>query len=657
MQYKYRMLIGGIGDDAHSIAISLLTLGFREAGFYVFNLGIRNTLPDFFKYAPYFDIIMISNKNGHCELYLEDFPAQLNNYRLTDDSLKLWYLGGSLSVSESDHAVKKKYLDWGLTNVYPKPVSFQEVYSDILKDVHRCSIPKKEVVDVDAHHTKPSIDYSAVLNRKMDKGELNRQRAAVLSEWKTGHVVMGTGMDPRFHQTIKLDEVLQAHRPAHGPLLQPRTGVADIKKQISLLQYLERSGSDVSSVQLDAASRSKLYERAEHALQVSIERGHSILNGFPIPVYGVEKVKELVLSLQRPFQIRGGGPDHRLTYEIALKGGASGLEGGPVCYLMPYDKLTSPQDSIKYWQYVDRLCALYEEEEGCIINREYFGVLTASLIEPSIAICVNIVQAIMSAQQGVKSISVGYAEQGNRHQDIAAMSVLKEMVVAYLHSFNYRDCHVTTVFHQYMSAFPADTSKAEELIRNSIITATLAHATRVMVKTAMEAIKIPDQYDNAKALGICRQGIKMASFYTINPERLKLEKIMLRMEVKQIMRAIIDLGNGQIPLGVMKAIEQGILDIPWSPNIYNKNQVVAIRDVSGAIRFSDFGNLPFNSYIKEFHEEKVLIRKNAERKYSTFSLLEADLSRIWKNDYTNWPLDDNYLDVAPEIRIGEIPTL
>jgi methylaspartate mutase epsilon subunit len=654
MQYKYRMLIGGIGDDAHSIAISLLTLGFREAGFHVFNLGIRNTLADFFKFAPHFDIIMISNKNGHCELYLEDFPAQLSHYRLTDDSPKLWYLGGSLSVSESDFSVKKKYLNWGFTNVYPKPVSFQVVYNDVLEDVHRYNIPRKEVVNLEAYHTRKPIDYGSVLNHKMQREELQAQRNTVLAEWKTGRGVAEHDQDPRLRDTLKMDTVLQAHNPAHGPLLQPRTGVADIKKQISLLQYLEQSGSDISSVQLDAASRSKLYERAEHAVQLSLERGHSILNGFPVPVYGVEKVKELVLSLKRPFQLRGGGPDHRLTYEISLKGGASGVEGGAVCYLMPYDKLTSPQDSIRYWQYVDRLCALYEEEHGYFINREYFGVLTASLIEPSIAICVNIVQAMLSAQQGVKSISVGYAEQGNRHQDIAAMTVMKEMVLYYLHAFGYRNCRVTTVFHQYMAAFPGDTAKAEDLIRNSSITATLAGATRMMVKTAAEAIKIPDQFDNARALGLCRQGIIESSLRSVNATQVRVEKKMLKLEVTQMMHAIIELGNRQIATGLLKAIEQGIIDVPWSPNIYNRNQVTAIRDVSGAIRFTDFGNLPFTSQVKDFHEEKVFIRKTAERKYDTFSLLEEDLSRIWKCDYKAWPLDDHYIDVSPAVKNDKI---
>ena len=425
--------------------------------------------------------------------------------------------------------------------------------------------------------------------------------------------------------------------------MQPRTGVADINQQISILQHLEEAGSDISSVQLDAASRSKLYAKAQLGCELSQERNASQLNGFPIPIYGVEGVRRLVQALKHPFQLRGGGPDHKFTYEIALGGLVSGLEGGFICYCMPYDKLTSPTEALKNWQYVDKLCAQYAKEHGVIINREYFGVLTATLIAPSIAIVVNIIQALMSAVQGVVSISVGYAEQGNRTHDIAAMQVLEEQVNHYLTEYGHHNCRVTTVFHQFMAAFPADHAKAQELIYNSSITATLAGATKMMVKTAVESIKIPDRFDNEQAVKLSGKGRDAAQATPKNLARIRLEKKMIRAEVKQIMDAVIELGNGSVTVGAIKAIEEGVLDIPWSPNIYNKNKVMGIRDVDGAVRFLDFGNLPLDGRTKDFHMQKVNARKDLERDASVFSLLEKDLSRIWKNDYKQWPLDGIYV--------------
>jgi len=109
------------------------------------------------------------------------------------------------------------------------------------------------------------------------------------------------------------------------------------------------------------------------------------------------------------------------------------------------------------------------------------------------------------------------------------------------------------------------------------------------------------------------------------------------------MNAVIELGNGSVAKGAIKAIEAGMLDIPWSPSVYNKGKVVGVRDVDGAVRFYDFGNLPFDEKVKDFHREKVLVRKTMERDNSIFSLLEKDLSRIWQNDYKCWPLDNTYV--------------
>jgi methylaspartate mutase epsilon subunit len=647
MAYQHRLLIGGIGDDAHSVGIKLLELGFREAGFQVVSLGIRNSIADFFRHARHFDVIMVSNKNGHAALYLQDFPYLLSAYRLTDDSPKLWYLGGSLAVSDSDFQVKKHFLSYGFTNVYPRPLPFFHVLHDIRKDLVLHGIPKKEF-DYGKQWRAGAArkpDCGGIIDRQWTREELMTHRKEVLHEWHTGQDVLTAPYLPLAPRQPTLAKLLWGNKTRRrAPLFQPRTGVADIEQQIELLQYLESEGSDISSVQLDAASRSRMYGKAELGRDLSIERKQSQLNGFPIPVYGVREVRRLITSLRRPFQLRGGGPDHRFTYEIALKAGIGALEGGFICYCLPYDKLTSPVESLRNWQFIDRLSAFYKEEYGVNINREYFGTLTATLIEPCLAISVNIIQALMTAQQGGKSVTVGYAEQGNRVQDIAAVRVMEEMVNGYLKKFNYGQMQVSTVYHQFMAAFPANYQKAEELIYNSSITATLAGATKVMVKTAVEAIQIPDRYDNAKAVQLCKKGARAAAATAVNVEDLETEKRLIRRQVEQIMRTVIDLGNGSVAIGAVKAVAEGVIDVPWAPSVYNQGKVVNVRDVNGAVRFHDFGNLPFDEQIKDFHREKVHQRKTSERDPSIFSLLEKDLSRIWQNDYKRWPLDGTYVN-------------
>ena len=644
MYRRHRLLIGGVGDDAHSVGIRLLALAFQEAGFFVKNLGIRNEPRDFLARAKDFDVIMISNNNGHAELYLHDFGALLSGLKLTSASKKLWYLGGNLSVSESDFHVKKRFIEMGFTNVFPKPISLERIIEEVRRDLVRHRIAEKEVRSQpdDSPFDKSESELENVSDEQWSAERLAAERKLVLAEWTTGREVTINSEPPP--PCRNLDQRLwRAKVEGSLPLLQPRTGVASLDKQIEILAYLERSGIDIASVQLDAASRSKLYQKAKEAIELSERRNSSALNGFPIPVHGASGVRRLVNSLNIPFQLRAGGPDHRFTYEIALSGGATGVEGGFVCYLFPYDKTTKPSESLRNWQYIDRLCALYHQVTGVAINREYFGTLTANLIEPSLAITVNIAQAILSAKQGVRSVSVGYAEQGNRAQDIAAISVLEEMTNRYLKKYGQYGCRVTTVFHQFMAAFPKDEAKAEDLIFNSAATAALAGATKIMTKTHVEAFKIPSMFENARGVATARRGLRSARLARFDAASVARERRILEMEVSQLMSAIEELGEGSIARGTIRAFKEGCLDIPFAPNKYNRNEVVTLRDRGGAIRFAEFGNLPFGNQIKDFHHGKIEERKTLERDARIFSLLEKDLTRIWKNDYLRWPLDDTYV--------------
>jgi methylaspartate mutase epsilon subunit len=348
-------------------------------------------------------------------------------------------------------------------------------------------------------------------------------RTQVLQTWRTGAEVLTTDVKRNHTAPNKnLHAVtVERQRAGGGPLLQPRTGVAHVSDEIDILLYLRKNGLDVSSIQLDAASRKNMYAQAEEGVRRTEKGKRSFLNGYPVPIHGVRGVEQIVRAIDTPFQIRAGSPDHRLAYEIALAGGATSLEGGFICYLFPYDKRLSPVDNLKYWKYVDKLTGWYYQQYGIIINREYFGALTTSLIEPTIPICINIVQAILSARSGVRCMSVGLAEQGNRIQDVAAIRVLEQATRQHLSRHGFSDRTVSTVYHQYMAGFPTDPDKARAVITNSSTTGALAGATRFMIKTPVEAYKIPEKEDNAEALHLTRTGIQQAAQVRLDQNRAR----------------------------------------------------------------------------------------------------------------------------------------
>jgi len=314
-----------------------------------------------------------------------------------------------------------------------------------------------------------------------------------------------------------------------------------------------------------------------------------------------------------------------------------------MCYLYPYDKNTSPVDNLLYWKYIDKLVDLYKTKYNIIINREYFGPLTCCLIEPTIPICINIVQAILSAKWGVECISVGLAEQGNRCQDIAAIQVLDKMTRYYLKKYRFNNCTISTVYHHYMAAFPTDLEKARNLILNSSITGALSKATRFMTKTPVESIHIPTKEDNAEGLALTHEGIVKAKDVIMDISVVRKEVQLIEDQVLSIMTAIEKLGQGSIAYGAIKAFEVGILDIPFSPSIYNKGELMGARDCSGAIRFVNPENLPFSNETIDFHKEMIHDRMTKQRVTKIHQVLESDLARIWKNDYVAWPLDGHYI--------------
>tara|TARA_Y100001970_G_scaffold168897_1_gene206535 strand:+ start:12539 stop:14464 length:1926 start_codon:yes stop_codon:yes gene_type:complete len=637
---KYHILLGGIGDDSHSVGIQLLKVGLDEAGYQVSKLGIQNNIEDFFVSQNDFQIIFISNKNGHSTLYLQDYYKSIHEH-IKNNPKQIWYIGGHLSVNESDQTIIKRFLEIGFTKVFPRFISMDLIIQNLKKDIAEKSInPFFKINKSDDFLIDSNVDNISDKRWSMEK--VCNLRSSVLGSWKTGNEV-NWEIVPSLHKNKKLNlDYIQKHR-GEFPLLQPRTGVANLKNQINKLVNLQNVGNNVASVQLDASTRVKNYKKAEEGVYISNSQKESILNGFPLPIYGQKGVMDIVSSLKIPFQVRGGAPDHRLTYEIGISGGSSAVEGGFLCYLFPYNKDTSPSESLEYWQYIDRLVGNYYEKDKIIINREWFGVLTANLIPPSLAISVNIIQSILSAKQGVKSVSVGYAEQGNRSQDIAAIQSLRELNIKYLKHYGFTDINLTTVFHQYMAAFPTDTNKAEQLIFESAITAQLSRTDRMMMKSPVEAIKIPSTKENALGVKISKNGFVASKDLNYDMKDVLLEKKYIYMEVESIINAVIKLGDGDLAKGSIKAFALGVLDIPFSPSKYNKGDVLCLRDINGAIRYVHFGALPFNDLIKSFHINKIDKRKIIQRENSLYKMLEEDLQRIAMNDFKQWPLDNNYI--------------
>jgi methylaspartate mutase epsilon subunit len=472
-----------------------------------------------------------------------------------------------------------------------------------------------------------------VVNKKWSLEKFLEVRKEVLATWPTGS-------DPMLDLDIAVDNLkkLPAHKnfalklkeaKAQGrTYIQPRAGVALVSEHIDLMRHLEAAGADFLPATIDSYTRHNRYTEAEEGIRVSQSEGRSMLNGFPAVNHGVKACREVLDSVNVPMQARHGTPDGRLLAEIIHAAGWTSNEGGGISYNLPYAKSISLADSIYYWQYCDRLVGYYEEH-GISINREPFGPLTGTLVPPSIAISIGIIEALLAAEQGVKNITVGYGQCGNVIQDVASIMMLQELTDEYLRKHGYHDMFITTVFHQWMGGFPQDEAKAAGLIAMASTVASLAGATKMITKTPYESIGVPTKEINAFGIRESKMVVSLLQDQKMpNSSLLNIEKEQIRKEVSCLMNAVYELGDGDLAVGTIKAFELGAIDVPFAPSKQNQNKVLPARDNDGCVRILEFGHLAMTQDIKDFHKGKLDERAKAEGRPITFQMTVDDIYAV-----------------------------
>jgi methylaspartate mutase epsilon subunit len=634
----HTILLGGIGGDSHSVGLSILRQSLLMNNYRVHYMGTQNRLEDFIRVAGLANVVMISSMDGHSRYYLREFPKLL---RERSFGQTLWYLGGNLHIGNGS-GYEKYFLEIGFNQVFVKFVDICTVLQILERDLKDVT-PMPECSSL-MGKLQPARTYlsTPVTDDALEADMFERGRREVLESWKTGYRAKDLsanaeflGRQPSFAAAQAL--VNAGRAPA---LIQPRAGVPLLGKQLALFKAFKRVGVRVLSYQVDSLTRNNNYAGVEEALRENGLTGNMTINGFPVVNHGVPGLQRIISEVGVPLQTRHSTRDPRLLAEISYAGGVTSFEGGAICYNIPYYKDYPLDESIKVWQYVDRLTGLYYERFGIRLDREFFGTLTATLIPPSLAIMVNILEAILAIRQGVRCVSLGYAEQGHRVQDIAAMRMLRCLAEEIIRRLGYQDVQINTVFQQYMAAFPESPTRAEELIHQSAITASLSGATRMIVKTPAEASGIPGLEDNLRGLSLAMSGAA-AEHTPIDETRVAEECSLIRREVEAILESLLSCGRGSVSEGIVEGFRRGYLDIPFSPSVYNRGAVMTARDRDGAVRFLSLGNLQFGRELQEFHRSRMDERRCAEGLFSerqNYLLVEQDVLRIPRCLYEGWPL-------------------
>ena len=441
-------------------------------------------------------------------------------------------------------------------------------------------------------------------------------RTENLCRWPTGAAVdldeaaAYTRALPRHKQ---LPQVLRAADARRRCLTQPRGGFGTFELQKQLMTMLDRDGmADVVPMTTDSYTRNEQWARAQEGITESERLGRSMLNGFPLVNYGVPYGRRLIEAIDKPAIMLTGTSMPRLTGEIGFASGFTGYLGSGIAYTVSYTKELSIEQGIRNYQYLDRLAGEYAAR-GVELHRRQPGFLTGTNVPPSIAIITAVLDALLAMAQGVRNYGLELGQTLHLVQDAAAIATCRELVTEYARRAGYADTFTPVSSLHWMGAWPPDEAQAAALVSYGGTLAAIGGAVSVTTKSTHEAIGIPTPQANCEALRMTRMAIYLARAIRLDghPD-YEFECDLIRREVRPIVDAVLDMGDGDVATGTVRAFAAGVLDIPWSPNRCVLGRVMPARDAGGALRILDPGDMPFPPEVMEIHAARLRARAKAE---------------------------------------------
>ena len=465
------------------------------------------------------------------------------------------------------------------------------------------ALPQLEIDDVPFSAERLPEDAFAVMREKN------------LARWPTG-------------AEIDIDEAAAYHRamPKHKQLgwvmrqadaegrclTQPRGGFGTLELQKELMTCLDQEGlADIVPTTTDSYTRNEQWENAARGIEESKKAGRSMLNGYPMVNYGPKVTRELIEAINKPAIVLSGTSMPKLTAEVGFAAGFSGYLGSGLAYTTSYTKEVSISQGIRNYQYLDRLAAMYADL-GVDLHRRQPGFLTGTNIPPCIAILTGIVDALLAAGQGVKNYGLELGQTMHLVQDAAAIKMARVLTQEYLTQQGYSDVFTPVTSLHWMGAWPYDAAECEALVAYGGTLAAIGGAVSVTTKSSHEAFGIPTPEANAAGLRNTRMAVYMARQIRLDelPE-FKRECELIGKEVRPIMDKILEMGDGDVAIGVVRACEAGVMDIPWSPNNYMKSRVMPARDADGYLRMYDCGDMPMDAEVMAYHHDRL--REHADK--------------------------------------------
>lgn len=374
--------------------------------------------------------------------------------------------------------------------------------------------------------------------------------------------------------------------------VQPRMGMGLLENMRTGLQAVKTLDVPaIGTITLDSYTRMGQLEEAEKSIQAGLD-----LNGFPILAYPSSQIRDHLSSLGSEeflIQVRHGTASPEKIFEQLVKSHLFLTEGGPVSYCLPYSRFPL-KEAIASWQ---RACCILAHYPARSHLESFAGCLLGQLCHPSVLVSLGILEALFFQQNGLKDISLSYAQNYSLIQDLAAVSALGKLAGLYLS----QEIHWHIVIYTFMGLFPETTRGYEKILKESVQLAILSGAKRIIVKTCEESRQIPTVSSNLAALK------KAHEFSRSLPEKVPYdpeEEERIFSQSRALIECVLNL-NQDVGTGLYKAFQKGYLDVPFCLHPDNRRLATCAIDQHGYLQWISSGKLPVTIHSSKSHSSAI----------------------------------------------------
>jgi methylaspartate mutase epsilon subunit len=369
-------------------------------------------------------------------------------------------------------------------------------------------------------------------------------------------------------------------------IVQPRMGFGTISQmQLGLSAVKNAMAPTIGTITLDSYTRVNQYQRAKTALEAG-----DVLNGYPIVTHGTTATSNMLHSIINDddftVQVRHGTALPSAIFKVIAASGIDATEGGPISYCLPYSRIAL-KDAVLDWR---KSCELFVGAQNLhnVHIESFAGCMLGQLCPPSLLIAIGVLECLFFKKHGIKSVSLSYAQGTSSDQDIAAIAVLRKLANAYLSDI---DWHV--VMYTYMGMFPTTILGSYKLIAESASVASITKCERLIVKTPVEAHRIPTIEENIASLEMASIASQHAIDSIVKFDQEEFE--IIYTEANGLIEHVLNLDQN-LDLAIIKAFHTGILDVPYCLHKENKNKTRCYINDKNYLKWANHGLLPIKNY-------------------------------------------------------------